>query len=160
MRLSRSGVLECQDRPITRRSAITQLIYLLACLCQRHCFLICISNERNCVIIIFVQTQRAWIAISAETKSEKLKRMNREIFCVCFRKFFSRAQEELKSKHVKDYREIHRDDSFVRTNELTVIIMSWLKWFRGKRESRGSAPHQTKNLFFNSNRPQRNLEQT
>lgn len=65
VRLSCSGVLECQDRPITRRSAITQFVYLLACLCQRHCFLICISNQRNCVIIVFVETQRAWIAISA-----------------------------------------------------------------------------------------------
>jgi hypothetical protein len=71
VRLSRSGVLKCQDRPITRRSAITQFVYLLACLRQRHCFLICISNERNCVIIVFVQTQRAWIAVSAETKTEE-----------------------------------------------------------------------------------------
>lgn len=75
VRLSRSGVLECQDRPITRRSTITQFVYLLACLRQRHRFLICISNERNCVIIVFVQTQRARIAISAATNRRKTKRM-------------------------------------------------------------------------------------
>lgn len=66
MGLSRSGVLQRQDRPVTRRSAVTQLVHLLACLRQRHRFLICISNERNRVIVIFIETQRARIAISAK----------------------------------------------------------------------------------------------
>lgn len=81
MRFSRSGVLQRQDGPVAWSSTVTQLVHLFACLCKRHCFLICIANQRNCVIIVFIQTQRAWIAISAnEQKKTQNEKNEKNVF--------------------------------------------------------------------------------
>jgi len=102
MGLSRSGVLQSQDWPISWRSTITQFIHLLACLCERHRFLICISNERNRVIIVFVETQRAWIAIPLREWTKKKKHYCwMKIFILrfrfCFRKFMRKWRNNVKT---------------------------------------------------------------
>lgn len=97
MGFSRSGVLQSQDWPISWRSTITQFIHLFACLSERHRFLICISNECNCVIIVFVETQRAWIAIPLKKWTKrKILLFSLIIFVLrfrfCFRKFMRKRR--------------------------------------------------------------------
>lgn len=63
MRFARPGVLQRQDGPVSGCPTVAQLVGLLTCLGQSDSFLVLVANQLDRVIIVVIQTRRAWITI-------------------------------------------------------------------------------------------------